>query len=58
MKRPQNSVLTMTRQIAHYGLKKSNDPKLESNSKVRNESCSTKLVDPKTVFEPYTDPIK
>ena len=46
----------LTLKIAHYGPKKSNDPKLESNLKVRNESCSTKLVDPKTVFELYTNP--
>ena len=39
-----------------------NDPEIKSKSKVRiernieNESCSTTLVDPKTVFEKYSGP--
>ena len=41
-----------------------NDPNIESKSNARvegnieNESCSTSLVDPKTVFEPHNEPKK
>ena len=44
--------------------KDKNDPKIKSNSNVRiqgiieNESCSTTLVDQKTVFEPHIEPKK
>ena len=40
-----------------------NDPQIKSKSDVRiekikeNKSCSITWVDPKTVFEPYPDPI-
>ena len=44
--------------------KSENNPKMKSTSSVRfegmikNESCSIKWVDPKTVFEPYLNPKK
>ena len=44
--------------------KNQKDPKIKSKSKVRIEgtieykSCSTTWGDPKTVFEPYSDPKK
>merc|ERR1712236_775 len=63
MSRPQNSFKTLPRpNNSLLGPQKvKNDPKLKSKSNVRiqgnieNESCSTTLVDPKTVVEPYSD---
>ena len=63
MSRPQNSFWTFLQpQNSPLGPQKvKNDPKIKSKSNVRiernteYESCSTSWVDPKTVFEPYTD---
>ena len=64
MIRPQNSLWTIIKpQNQHIRAKKGrNDPKIELKSKftieesIENKSCSTKLVDHKTVFELYTNP--
>ena len=66
MSRPQKSFSTLPDpKNSPLGPRKvKNDPKIQSKSKVRNEgsieskSCSTTLVDPKTVLEPYSNPKK
>ena len=64
MFRPQNSNGTRPRPQNQliWALKVKNDPKIKSKTKVRieenieNKSRSTKLLDPKKVFQPYPDP--
>ena len=64
MSGPQNSFWTLPHpQNSSFGPQKvKNGPKSKSKSKVRikenieNKSCSTTLVDPKTVVESYPNP--